>query len=144
MCDNSSKLSDAPPHVFRNKRLSRFFKRSSLGGHSAMQSSELPFSVWQPWALEPQVSSNSSAMHCLHVPLFLIGCPPFIAFGLLLGFPVLMWGLLYWLTGRAMPTMRRRNARLTNEAMRTRSSFIEQGFVISSLPLRRVGNLLNH
>ena len=40
-------------------------------------------------------------------PLFLIGCPPFIAFGLLLGFPVLMWGLLYWLTGRAMPTMRR-------------------------------------
>ena len=40
-------------------------------------------------------------------PLFLIGCPPFIAFGLLLGFPVLMWGLLYWLTGRAMPTMHR-------------------------------------
>ena len=38
-------------------------------------------------------------------PLFLIGCPPFIAFGLLLGFPVLMWGLLYWLTGRAMPTL---------------------------------------
>ena len=40
-------------------------------------------------------------------PLFLIGCPPFIAFGLLLGFPVLMWSLLYWLTGRALPTMHR-------------------------------------
>ena len=38
-------------------------------------------------------------------PLFFIGCPPVIAFGLLLGFPVLIWGLLYWLTGRAMPTL---------------------------------------
>jgi hypothetical protein len=40
-------------------------------------------------------------------PLFFIGCPPVIAFGLLLGFPVLMWNLLYWFSGRAMPTMHR-------------------------------------
>ena len=38
-------------------------------------------------------------------PLFFIRCPPVIAFGLLLGFPVLIWGLLYWLNGRAMPTL---------------------------------------
>ena len=40
-------------------------------------------------------------------PLFFIGCPSSIAFGLLLSFPVLMWGLLYWLTGLALPTILR-------------------------------------
>ena len=40
-------------------------------------------------------------------PLFFIGCPSSIAFGLLLSFPVLMWGLLSWFSGRAMPTMHR-------------------------------------
>ena len=38
-------------------------------------------------------------------PLFFVGCPPLIAFGLLLGFPVLIWVLLYGLTGRAMLTL---------------------------------------
>ena len=39
-------------------------------------------------------------------PLFLIGCPPLINFGLLIGFPVLIWVLLYWLTGRVLPAIR--------------------------------------
>jgi hypothetical protein len=40
-------------------------------------------------------------------PLFLIGFPPLFSFGLLISFPVLIWVLLYWLTGRALPTMHR-------------------------------------
>ena len=40
-------------------------------------------------------------------PLFLIGFPPLISFGLLISFPVLIWVLLYWLTGRALPAIRR-------------------------------------
>ena len=48
------------------------------------------------------IENYASVFMC---PLFLIGCPPFIAFGLLLGFPVLIWMLLYGLTGRAMPTL---------------------------------------
>ena len=43
-------------------------------------------------------------------PLFLIGLPPLINFGLLISFPVLIWVLLYWLTGRALPTIRRQNS----------------------------------
>lgn len=38
-------------------------------------------------------------------PLFLVGCPPVIALGLLLGFPVLVWVTRRWVSGRAMPSV---------------------------------------
>ena len=38
-------------------------------------------------------------------PLFLVGCPPVIALGLLLGFPVLVWVTRRWVSVRAMPSV---------------------------------------
>ena len=38
-------------------------------------------------------------------PLFLVGCPPVIAFGVLLGFPGLVWVILRRDSGDAMPSV---------------------------------------